>query len=320
MRSRRSAAVRRTPCTRALARTPVLALASVLAGATLALSPARADDAPPPPSADATAESRWETLREHYFGDAEIASGEALIALDAPGRAHDAAVVPVAVRVLEADADIRRLHLIVDQNPLPLAGIFTFEEEARGWRTLETRIRINEYTNVRAIAERADGSLAMVSRFVKAAGGCSAPAMADLDAALARAGRMQLLIDQATRAARIETEGASPLAADPDADPIARQAASLSKATIKISHPNNSGMQFDQISRNYIPAFFVQRIGAGVDGRALLDIETNFSLSENPVVTLSFPETEARTTLEVHALDSKGNRYESSAAFDAAGS
>ena len=328
---RTSPAVRRTPFLRAASRTAAIVPAAMLAFAMLLLAPAHAEETPPPPTADETAESRWETLRAHYFGDAEIVPGESLLALDAPGRALDAAVVPVAVRVLEPDADIRRLHLIVDQNPLPLAGIFTFEEEAKGWRMLETRIRLNEYTNVRAIAERADGSLAMVSRFVKASGGCSAPAMGDLDAAIARAGRMKLLIDEATRSARVETEGASPLiaerAADPIADPIASPVtdpvadagAPLTMATIKISHPNNSGMQFDQISRHYIPAFFVERIGAEVDGRALLDIETNFSMSENPVVTLSFPKSSpaARTTLDVYALDSKGNRYESTAAFDA---
>ena len=310
MRFRRTPfAVRRARCTSWHAGALSLALTSLAALVPLAPSPARADGSPPPPAADATPESRWETLRTHYFGDAEIVPGDALMALDAPARAHDAAVVPVAVRVLAAETDIRRLHLIVDQNPLPLAGIFTFAAQAKGWRTLETRIRVNEYTNVRAVAERADGSLAMVSRFVKAAGGCSAPAMADLDAALARAGRMRLLIDEATRAATIETEGASPLVGDP-----------LSTATIKISHPNSSGMQFDQISRNYIPAFFVERIGAELDGRALIDVETNFSLSENPVVALSFPGAAERTTLEVRALDSKGNRYEGSAAFEAGGS
>lgn len=291
---------------RAAAAAPVAA--ALLLGA-LVVSPAAADDAAVellPPAEDATHDERWETLRAHYFGDAEILPGETLLALDAPKRAHDAAVVPVAVHALEPATEIRRVHLIVDKNPLPLAGIFTFEEGARGWQTLETRIRINEYTNVRAVAELGDGSLRMVSRFVKAAGGCSAPAMGDLDAALARAGKMQLLIDEATAASVHGADGASPVLA-PDA--------TLASATIKISHPNNSGMQFDQVSRNYIPAFFVQRIGAELDGRALIDVETNFSLSENPVVALTFPEPATSGTLDVHALDSKGNRYESSTPF-----
>jgi len=303
---------------------PHTALAAVLtvavaASGALWATPLRADEpAPMPermePADDVTHDERWETLRAYYFADAAIASGEALLSLDAPERAHDAAVVPVAVHALDPDVAIRRVHLIVDKNPLPLAGIFTFEEDARGWRTLETRIRIDEYTNVRAVAELDDGSLAMVSRFVKAAGGCSAPAMADLDAAMARAGKMKLLIDEATANATPAVEGMSPAANVSGGSPA------LASATIKISHPNSSGMQFDQVSRNYVPAFFVQRIDATVEGRPLIGVETNFSLSENPVIALTFPESAARGTLAVHASDSKGNRYESSAPFVDGGS
>jgi len=283
----------------------------LLLGGTLSVAARAATAEPPPPGAVTSVEERWATLRAHYFGDAEIHAGEDLLALDAPGRAHDAAVVPVAVRALDPARAIRRVHLIVDKNPLPLAGIFTFADAARGWQTLETRIRINEYTTVRAVAELEDGSLAMVSRFVKASGGCSAPAMGDLDAALARAGRMKVLLGEARMAAHGETEGASPL----ESGSAASRGGALVAATIKISHPNNSGMQFDQVSRNYIPAFFVRRIGAELGGVPLLDVETNFSLSENPVIALHFPAEVGEGALAVHALDSKDNRYEASTPF-----
>jgi len=90
----------------------------------------------------------------------------------------------------------------------------------------------------------------------------------------------------------------------------------LSEATIKISHPNNSGMQFDQISRNYIPAFYVNKIGAAFNGRELVAIETNFSMSENPTVRLAFNADEEFEDLSVYAIDSKGNRYEKSAELE----
>lgn len=277
-------------------------LVLTVAACLVSMVPAQADE-PPPVVEGADADARWATLKQHYFADVPIESGEGIIALDAPARAHDAAVVPISVTALDPDAGVRKLHLIVDQNPLPLAGVFTFADEAEGWGMLETRIRINEYTNVRAVAELDDGKLVMVSRFVKAAGGCSAPAMADLDAAMARAGKMQLLIQEATANSVAEADGSSPLESP------------LASATIKISHPNNSGMQFDQVSRNYIPAFFVQSIVADVDGQPLLEVQTNFSLSENPVVSLTFPGDTRRGQLAVHAVDSRGNRYEQSAPF-----
>ncbi|MEE8288107.1 MAG: thiosulfate oxidation carrier complex protein SoxZ, partial [Nitrosomonadaceae bacterium] len=93
---------------------------------------------------------------------------------------------------------------------------------------------------------------------------------------------------------------------------------SAAEVVIKISHPNNSGMQFDQISRNYIPAFFVQNITAEMNGRPLIDVETNFSLSENPVLRFNFTPSlnsaQSATEMLVYAVDSKGNRYEKSLA------
>ena len=129
---------------------------------------------------------------------------------------------------------------------------------------------------------------------------------------------MQLLVDEATASSRPAVDGVNPLdepLATSGTSGIAAGGSPLASATIKISHPNNSGMQFDQVSRNYIPAFFVQRIEADIDGRPLIDVETNFSLSENPVIALSFPAERAEGTLDVHALDSKGNRYEDSVPF-----
>ncbi|MFK7856789.1 MAG: quinoprotein dehydrogenase-associated SoxYZ-like carrier [Granulosicoccus sp.] len=236
-------------------------------------------------------EERWSALKQAYFGDAEIVSGDSIVSLDAPKRAHDAATVPISVKALDSGRTIRELYLFVDQNPLPLAGIFRFTEEAGYWNSLETRIRINEYTDVRAVAVLANGELHMSQRFVKASGGCSAPALADMDAAMARAGKMKLLLSEIN---------------DGDSLPS-------SEAVIKISHPNNSGMQFDQVSRNYIPAFYVNTIKAQLDGVDVLSVETNFSMSENPVVRVSFRPDVHASELKVVAIDSKGNTYSKSA-------
>ena len=186
----------------------------------------------------------------------------------------------------------------MDKNPLPLAGVFNFSDQKRSaWQSFETRIRINEYTHVRAVAELDDGSLHMTSKFVKASGGCSAPAMADLDAAIANAGKMRILLD--------DISGTDKVAAFLPPEDRAN-----SEATVKILHPNNSGMQFDQISRNYIPAFFVHSIVAELDGEEILNVETNFSMSENPVVRFQFAHAGTTEGLKVFAVDSKDNRYE----------
>jgi len=95
----------------------------------------------------------------------------------------------------------------------------------------------------------------------------------------------------------------------------AQQSSPVATETIiKISHPNNSGMQFDQVSRNYIPAFFVHTIEASMNGKPFVKLDTTFSLSENPEIRLAYPPGTTYGELAVHVLDSKGNRY--SAATD----
>lgn len=234
---------------------------------------------------------RWAELKRAYFGDTPIVTGDTVISLQTPKRAHDAATVPVVINTVDGGRQVKEVYLFVDMNPLPLAGIFRFSEEAGFWKTLETRIRINEYTHVRAVGVLGNGELHMSERFVKASGGCSAPALADMDQAMARAGKMKLFLSELQ-----ET-----------------QALPSSEAVIKISHPNNSGMQFDQITRNYIPAFFVNTITAKLDGVDVLDVETNFSMSENPVVRVAFQHDVTASSLTVTAKDSKGNTYNHSA-------
>lgn len=254
-------------------------------------------------------DGRWMQLKTAFFADAEIHANDDVIVLETPARAYDAAVVPVVVRVtnqyknavLDGNANaatIKKIHLIVDQNPLPLAGVFKFNQSIALWDTLETNIRINEYTDVRAIAEMTDGTLHMSSRFVKASGGCSAPAMADLEAAVAKAGQLDILVGEINAA------------------PGGVAAGSGVETVLSISHPNNSGMQFDQVSRNYIPAFFITEIGLKSKDDLLLDVETNFSLSENPIVKISFSDNYEYKNLVLYAIDSKGNRFEKEIALE----
>jgi hypothetical protein len=54
---------------------------------------------------------------------------------------------------------------------------------------ISTRVRVNNYTDVHAVAELSDGQLYMTKTYVKASGGCSAPAAKNADEAKARLAR-----------------------------------------------------------------------------------------------------------------------------------
>ncbi len=145
--------------------------------------------------AAADKEPIWPSLKTAHFGDKEIReNADDLLALEAPKRAEDAAIVPITIKSLvpqSADKFIKNIHVVIDNNPMPYSANFQLSPEL-GTVDISTRMRIDEYTYVRAIAEMNDGSLHMVSRFVKASGGCSAPAGKDAAAALARLGKMQI--------------------------------------------------------------------------------------------------------------------------------
>jgi sulfur-oxidizing protein SoxY len=225
----------------------------------------------------------WPDIRQALFGDRPIEADSGLIALEAPMRAYDAALVPVSVQAKipqTAERYIQSVSLIIDQNPVPLAGVFHFTPDA-GDASLATRVRVDAYTNMRAVAETNDGVLHMATRFVKAAGGCSAPGLKDMSKAMAMLGKMKLK------------------------DASADAPAGLKRAQLLISHPNFSGMQFDQISRNYIPAHFVESIRVTHGGRAILTVEGNISLSEDPSIHFNYrPDPAGPIAVEVK--DSEG--------------
>src|SRR3984893_7250767 len=145
----------------------LLLLGSALPG------PARAE----PTEAERMA--RWAELRHAIFGDRVVEDAGALVAVDAPVRAEDAAIVPVAIRVADTlAAEIRGLYLVIDNNPSPLAAHFILGPIVDP-KEITTRVRIDDYTYLHAVAETKDDRLYASAHFIKAAGGCSAAAATD---------------------------------------------------------------------------------------------------------------------------------------------
>lgn len=252
------------------------AMAGVVLGLLAASTPAKAEDL-------------WPSIREALFQGRELRDGSGVIALEAPTRAMDAAVVPITVRALipqTPERYIRKVHLIIDQNPAPVAGVFHLFPES-GTATISTRVRVNAYTDMHAVAETSDGALHVVQRFVKAAGGCSAPALKDKELAMARLGKMQL-------------------------KPMSTFALGMpNELQLLVSHPNYTGLQIDQLSRNWIAPDYVRTIRVRYGDTPVLLAETDISISEDPALTFSFvPQQPAAMTVEVE--DSNGRKFERS--------
>src|ERR1700734_3186082 len=95
----------------------------------------------------------WPELVHMLFNDAPIVEDQSLVKFEAPPRPEDAALVPVSFSAKLPEGDKRRvvkLTLVIDENPVPLAGAFTL-----GGKGAETRIsnpgRGNSYTHARVV-------------------------------------------------------------------------------------------------------------------------------------------------------------------------
>jgi len=217
---------------------------------------ALAADAPPDP---ATVDV-WLKMRTMLFGSRSITLDHGnVVTLRVPARAQDAAIVPVSISTHLAQTPeryVRKLYLLIDANPSPLGAMFTFSPQS-GRADIDTRVRVEDYTWMRAVAELNDGSLYMDQRYVKAAGGCSAPygTAPDFDAYQPRA-RLKMEASVAPR------------------EPVLAQ--------LMIQHPNSSGLAKDQMTQLFIPAYFVRTVEVTYADQPIMTAEVDFTISENP--------------------------------------
>lgn len=267
---------------RALARSAALGLviACALPLAARATEPAAQERAAP--AQPAPSEATWTSIAPDIFPDHAIGPADGLVSLEAPARAEDAAIVPLTVKLDLPKGDPRTvtaLTLVIDENPAPMAARFTFGDGVRDF-SLSVRARVNSYSYVRAVAETSDGALHMTKAFVKAAGGCSAPATKDTANSVAHLGDMRFRSFADT----------------------GRQ-----EAQVQIRHPNFSGLQMDPVTRGYTPAWFVREMRITQGGHLLLAMEGGISISEDPTFRFTYHPTDAPVT--VTAEDTEGKVF-----------
>jgi len=233
-------------------RAALTAMAALVLGAGLAVgNAARAD------------EDVWPSLHRDVFDNRPMSENDGFVIVEAPERAEDAAVVPITIRVPpNVKGDLKSMTLIIDKNPAPVAATFKFGPaggSGGGERRMSTRVRVDMYSYVHAVVETADGKLHMAKAFVKASGGCSAPAPKDADAESADLGKTLVK----------------------SFDP-ALPATPLRDGLIMIKHPNTNGLQMDPISRGYIPARFIKDIEVKSGDKVVFTAETGISIASNP--------------------------------------
>jgi len=228
----------------------------------------------------------WDDIHAKVFAGRAIQAAGDTIQLTAPTRPTDQRVVPIAVETAFADGrTVRRLTLIVDENPSPVAAVFDVGPKRDAFK-VATNLRLNAATDVRAIVEASDGQLYMASRFVKFAGGqgaCAAPAMGSPEQIAANMGQMTLL--------PVRPAGA--------ATPI------TPRARLTVSHPNHTGMVLDQITLLYVPLRIITGLEVRQGDERVFAMTGSITLSQNPVIDFDYRLNGAET-MQVLVNDSDG--------------
>jgi sulfur-oxidizing protein SoxY len=225
----------------------------------------------------------WERLAAKLFPGRTLRAGREVVQLTVPLRAAYGASVPVKIASKlpqRPDLHVRRLWVVVDKNPSPIAAVLDLTPEV-GQADFETRLRVDEYSHVRVVSELSNGTLHTDSRYVKTSGGCSAPPNRD---ALHLIGRTVFKLPQA------------PVFDAPNA------------ADVTVVHPNDTGFELNQVTVMYIPPHFVRSIKVSYAQRRIFDAELDFSVSENPTWRFHFVP-HGRGELRAEVTDSKDGQF-----------
>ncbi|MDC1311726.1 quinoprotein dehydrogenase-associated SoxYZ-like carrier [Burkholderiales bacterium] len=243
------------------------------------------------PEPDHTTIPEWIMIKKLMFGEREIKDGsDGVLALYLNTKLDDSSTVPIMVNALMDQTEekfIKTLYLVIDRNPIPTAGVFRFKPEV-GRVKLETRLRFEKFSFIRAIAETNSGDLYMDQRWVQVAGGCSAPSGKNADDPLL--GKMRFRMD----------------------DQIRLNEPNLVQFQIK--HPNESTLASD-LEPGYT-ARFIDKVAVEYNGKSIMSGDINFSLSDNPIFKFYFsPRSEG--TLSVRAEDTHDTVFTDSLEIEA---
>jgi sulfur-oxidizing protein SoxY len=228
---------------------------------------------------------QWLETRNALFKERPIQEGtDGVVQFEVPLRPDDAAAVPVLIKVKAGQPGgvlVKSIYVVIDRNPEPLAGVFQLGP-ASGLAEIQTRLRVETHSPMRAIVETSDGKLYMSTKLVKAAGGCAAPPV--MITAPPNLGQIQVRAQE------------KPAMNEPN------------WAQLIVIHPNHTGFQRHPLNMLPISAHYVTDVAVTFADKPVLNAQTTIAMSEDPDFRFYFTPT-GPGTLKVEVKDSRGKTW-----------
>lgn len=215
----------------------------------------------------------WEAEAHTLFGEDPVRFDDRVRVIF-PQIAENQHVFPVTIDA-RGIADVRRIVLFADLNPIPIAVDY---RPLLAAPYLATRIKLDQRTPVRGAVQLADGSWLVSGGWIDAAGGgCSAPPVSRVKG------------DWAQHLGEMRGEA---LPED-----------SVSRLRFTFRHPMDTGLVAN-IATYHIETLTVRN----AEGKLLGDMDIWASVAEDPAFTI-LPAANAGQTLAIDARDTNGREY-----------
>jgi len=234
------------------------------------------------PQRDPLGSPNWQDLSASLLGEGDIRFDDRL-RVTMPIIAENQHMFPVSVDA-RALGDVRRLALIADLNPIPLA----IDMQPRPGRAfVETRIKLDQRTPVRGAAQLADGTWIVSGNWIDAAGGgCSAAPVSRVR------GDWAEHLGEIRGLGVAEGEGA--------------------RLRLAFRHPMDTGFVAN------IPTYHLETLTVANDRKeTLATLEISAAVSEDPAFSL-FVDAKAGERLTIAARDTNGLDYRAALVVGAA--
>lgn len=231
---------------------------------------------------DPLASPMWSARLTDLLGAGAVVRADPRLLLIVPDVTEDQRNFPLLVDARALGA-VRRMVILVDLNPLPIPlDVELVDAEP----VIGARIRLDQRTPVRALAQLADGSWVMAGIWVSAlGGGCSMPSVSR------------------ARGDWADGLGRSRVRAWSTAPDIAR-------LRLHMRHPMDTGFVEN------VPAYHVETIDVRAgNGRPLARLRVTAGLAEDPTLTLHV-RARPGETVRVDGQDSAGIRYAAAAVVE----